>query len=236
MSLKKYKSTKMQKTPIIGENLLKLFNIKSYKYFDKGYFKEQPDMLGYYYMFKNLEEPKFCVIINTSGIPFKSDRLISNNITYIILSAASIEDFVNNLPDIYLDKILNIIDQSIDDKETRNLPYAYYMDETGKIKIDPIKASEVRRIYNRYFDVKSVRQVAAEMHKNFSYIREILHDNEAYMQMREKILPMTKLKEMNILLAQNIRGGAVKKISTREKMKMIQRNIKNRIKAQQVMQ
>ena len=54
--------------------------------------------------------------------------------------------------------------------------------------------------------------------------------------MREKILPMTKLKEMNILLAQNIRGGAVKKISTREKMKMIQRNIKNRIKAQQVMQ
>ena len=96
-------------------------------------------------------------------------------------------------------------------KNTRNLPYGYYTDENGDLKVDLKAAAEVRRIYDMYIDTQSIRDIAAELRTNFSDIREILHDSEEYMKMRDKIVSLSKLKQVAELMASNVRGGAAAK-------------------------
>ena len=187
-------------------NLMNLFNPSSYTEFEKGFFVNRPKMEGYYFIFKDIKEPKFCLILNTSETPYNSDFAEIKDYIYIIFNIESLDEFIENLSTKYLPVILDILNQKMNKEDTKNLPYGYYYDENGELRIDVKKAREVKEIYDRYQDIESIRTIANERKVNFSHIRDILHDNEAYMQMQQKILPATTLKIVNGLLAKNVKG------------------------------
>ena len=218
----------MQKQPDLAVNLLNLFDISSYKEFGEGFFVNQPKMHGYYYIFKKLTKPKFCLIVNTSSVEYPSNMSQIKDYIFIVITVPSIEEYMENFANKYFPEILGIIDTKLQKENTRNLPYGYYIDENGDMKIDLKKAAEVRRIYDMYIENPSVRDIAAQLDTNFSFIREILHSNEDYMQMQQKFLPISKLRKVNELLAQNIRGGAQKKMTTQDEIEEVRRKRKQK--------
>jgi hypothetical protein len=116
---------------------------------------------------------------------------------------------------------------------------AYYTDENGELKVDIRAAQEVRKIYDMYIETQSIRDIAAELRTNFSDIREILHDSEEYMQMKNKIVSMAKLKRVAELMAANVRGGAVAKHDTEDEIADARRRrkeSKKRLEQEQQMQ
>ena len=119
-------------------------------------------------------------------------------------------------------------------KNERNLPYGYYIDENGELRVDIKKADEVRKIYDMYIDLGSVRDIAAELRTNFSRIREILHDSQEYMNMREKIVSPAKLKKVAELMTGNIRGGAQAKRTLEDEVADARRRRKERRKNMQM--
>ena len=226
----------MQKQNDLAINLLNLFDVSSYKEFGEGFFVNQPKMSGYYFIFQKLTKPKFCLIVNTSGVGYPSNMAEIGDYIFIVISVPSMEEYMENFTDKYFPEILGIVDTKLQKENTRDLPYGYYIDENGDLKIDLRKANEVRKIYDMYIETQSVRDIAAELNTNFSAIREILHANEEYMQMQQKILPMYKLRQVNTLMAQNIRGGAQKKITTEDEIKEIRRKRKQKERMQDLKQ
>ena len=201
----------MQKQPDLAINLLNLFEPSSYKEFGRGYFVNKPNMEGYYYIFQKITKPKFCLIINTSEEKYPTSMMKIKDYVFIVFNSPSLEEFLQNFTNGNFEILMNVLDSELQKKNTRNLPYGYYLDENGELKVDIKAAQEVRRIYDMYIDTQSIRDIAAELRTNFSDIREILHDSEEYMQMREKIVSMAKLKRVAELMAANVRGGAVAK-------------------------
>lgn len=201
----------MQKQNNLALNLLNLFEPSSYKEFEKGYFTNRPNLSGYYYIFKNLTKPKFCLIINISEEKYPTSFVKIRDYVFIVFNVPSLEEFLEDLTEKYFVTLLDILDNTMQKKNTRNLPYGYYVDENGDLKVDLKAAAEVRRIYNMYIETQSIRDIAAELKTNFSDIREILHDSTEYMQMRDKIVSPAKLKQVAELMASNVRGGAAAK-------------------------
>lgn len=224
----------MQKQNDLAINLMNLFNPKEYTKFDPGYFVNQPKMSGYFYIFKNITQPGFCIIVNTSDVNYTSLMTKTEEYVFIVFNTSSIEEFTENMGTEYFGKIINLIDQNLNKENTRNLPYGYYYDENGELKINLRKAQEVREIYNRYVETESVRQIAKEKNTNFSFIRDILHDNEAYMQMPQKFLTVSLIKKVNEILASNFRSGKTKKLTTSDKIKEV-RNRGEQLKQKQEM-
>lgn len=199
----------MQNKNALAENLLNLFNLSSYKEFGKGFFVNKPEMSGYYYIFKNLAKPKFCLILNTNkDFVYPSNSAKVNDYVFIVFNIISLENFLETFTDKNFAIMLNVLDAEMEKRSDRNLPYGYYLDENGDLKVDMRRASEVRNIYNLYLELKNVREVASTLRKDFSFIRDILHDAEEYLQMRDKIVSISKLKEVSDLMAENVRGGA----------------------------
>lgn len=221
----------MQDRNELAINLMNLFDPSSYKEFNEGFFVNKPKMRGYYYIFKNIHKPKFCLIVNiNSNFVYPSNTVKINEFVYIVFSAESIESFVETLTDKNFEILMNVIDNDLEKKNERNLPYGYYLDENGELKVDLRKAAEVRRIYDLYIDTKNVRAVADAMKTNFSEIRDILHDNEEYMQMQQKIIPLSKMKEVAEIMAGNVRGGAQAKKSIEDEIKEVRKRRKEREK------
>lgn len=221
----------MQDRNELAINLMNLFDPSSYKEFNEGFFVNKPKMKGYYYIFKNIHKPKFCLIVNiNSDFVYPSNTVKINEFVYIVFSAESIESFVETLTDKNFEILMNVIDNDLEKKNERNLPYGYYLDENGELKVDLRKAAEVRRIYDLYIDTKNVRAVADAMKTNFSEIRDILHDNEEYMQMQQKIIPLSKMKEVAEIMAGNVRGGAQAKKSIEDEIKEVRKRRKEREK------
>lgn len=221
----------MQDRNELAINLMNLFDPSSYKEFNEGFFVNKPKMRGYYYIFKNIHKPKFCLIVNiNSDFVYPSNTVKINEFVYIVFSAESIESFVETLTDKNFEILMNVIDNDLEKKNERNLPYGYYLDENGELKVDLRKAAEVRRIYDLYIDTKNVRAVADAMKTNFSEIRDILHDNEEYMQMQQKIIPLSKMKEVAEIMAGNVRGGAQAKKSIEDEIKEVRKRRKEREK------
>ena len=212
----------MQKQPDLARNLKNIFRDTAYTEFTEGEFVNKPKMAGYYYIFTNITKPRFCLILNTSQVQYPTNMTKIKDYVFIVFNIQSMEEYMANLGVYYFPQILEIVDSNLQKKNERNLPYGYYLDENGELKIDLKKADEVRKIYDSYIDTESVRTIVADMRSNFSHIRNVLHDNEAYMEMREKILPMTKLKRVNELLAQNVKG-TFKKQTTADKIKEIRK-------------
>lgn len=217
----------MQNKNVLAENLLALFEPSSYKEFKKGFFINKPQMEGYYFIFKEIVKPKFCIVLNTNtDFIYPSNTLKVNDYVFIVFNINSLENFLETLTDKNFALLLNTIDNEMEKKNDRNLPYGYYLDENGELKVDIKKASEVRRIFNLYIELKSVRGVASVMKTNFSFIRDILHDAEEYMQMPDKIVSLSKLKEVIDLTSENVRGGTQAKKSLESEIREARRKRK----------
>lgn len=221
----------MQDQSIIAKNLLKLFDPNAYKEFREGYFVNQPKMFGYYYLFKNMKEPKICVIINTSGIKHERPVTKTDEFVFVVYNVLTLEDFVGNLADQYLSHFLESAYEYMKGRTSRDLPYGYYYDESHNLKVDNRQADTVRKIYDVYINTKSIREVSDFMKTNFSDIREILHDYGRYAQMRPTIVQLSKIREVASILASNVRGGAVAKQSLEGELKEVRRRRKEREKA-----
>lgn len=217
----------MQDKNYLAENLIELFNPSSYKEFSEGFFINKPKMRGYYYIFKNMRDPKFCLIVNTNpDFKYPTSKAKINDYVFIVFNSDSIENFVKTLPDQNFTLLMNTIDSEMNKRNDRNLPYGYYLDENGDLKVDLKKAMEVRRIFNLYLESKNIREVASVMKTNFSDIRDILHDAQEYMQMQDKIVSPSKLKEVAELMAQNVRGGTVAKRSIEDEIREVRQRRK----------
>ena len=210
-----------------------MFEASSYKEFERGYFVNKPNLEGYYYIFKNITKPKFCLILNTGEEKYPTHMARIGDYVFIVFNVPSLDEFLNTLTDVNFSILMDIIDNELEKKNTRNLPYGYYTDENGELKVDLKAAAEVRRIYDMYIDTQSIRDIAAELRTNFSDIREILHDSEEYMQMRDKIVSPVKLKQVMELMAANARGGAAAKrgvedeiADARRKRKLSSKNLR----------
>lgn len=227
----------MQQQNELAINLKNLFEPQHYKEFQEGFFINKPKMRGYYFLFNKIDKPKFCLILNeNTDFVYPSNSVIAGEYVYIVFNISSMEEYMGNLAEKYFPIILNKIDEKLEKKNERNLPYGYYLDENGELKIDLKKASEVRKIYDLYIDLGSVREIATQMKTNFSHIREVLHSNEEYMQMQQKIVPLAKLKEVQELMAGNVKGGAVAKRTTEDEIREVRakRRLRNKqLKMQQ---
>lgn len=223
----------MQEQNDLAINLMNLFEPKSYKEFGEGFFVNKPEMSGYYFTFKNMRKPKICLIINTSKFQYPSNMTKIEDYVFIVFNVSSLEEYIENLADVYFPQIMEVIDNNIEKKNTRNLPYGYYTDENGEVKVDIKAASEVRRIYDMYIDTKSIRHIANKLRTNFSDIRDILHDSQEYAQMQPPLMSAQKLKEVTELMAQNVRGGATAKRSIEDEIADARRRRKEMQKIRQ---
>ena len=219
----------MQKQNDLALNLKHLFIESSYKEFGEGYFINKPKMTGYFYIFKNITKPRFCLILNTSKEQYPTTSTTIGDYVYIVFNVPSLEEFLQNLTEKYFPEILTKIDENILKKNPRNLPYGYYADVDGQIKVDLKKATEVRRIYDMYIDGQGIREIVNTLDSNFSHIRQVLANNEEYMQMTEKIVPVSKLREVNALLAQNVKG-TFKKRTTEDEIEELRKRRKQQQK------
>lgn len=220
----------MQKQNDLAINLLNIFDPSSYKQFEKGYFVNRPNLEGYFYIFKNITKPKFCLIVNISKEQYPTSMVKLRDYVFIVFNCPSLEEFLQKLTDQYFLTLMDILDNELEKKNTRNLPYGYYIDENGELKVDLKAASKVRRIYDMYIETQSIRDIAAELRTNFSDVRDILHDSQEYMQMRNKIVSLGKLKQVTELMATNVRGGAVAKRSLEDEVEEARRRRKESAK------
>lgn len=221
----------MQKQPDLAKNLENLFKESAYTEFKEGEFINNPSLTGYFYIFKNITDPRFCIILNTSKQQYPTNMVMIQDYVFIVFNIKDLKQYLQDLGSVYMSDILFILEQKLQKKNERNLPYGYYLDENGQLKIDPKKAQEVKKIYDRYIEIESVRDIVAEMKSNFSHIRDVLHDNEAYLEMSPKILPVTKIKKINELLAKNVKG-TFRKQTTADKIKEMRKRRKEREKLQ----
>ena len=126
----------MQNQNDLALNLLNLFNSSSYKEFSEGFFVNKPKMKGYYYIFKKLNKPKFCLIVNTNpNFVYPSNMSKVNDYIFIVFSANSLEQFLETFTDKNFTIMMEIIDNEMEKKNERNLPYGYYLDENGELKL-----------------------------------------------------------------------------------------------------
>jgi hypothetical protein len=224
----------MQKQNDLAANLKNLFDPNSYVEFGEGAFVNQPKMTGYYYIFKNITKPRFCIILNTSkAMQYPSDSVKIGDYVFIVFNINSLEEYLQVFAENYFPTILTKVDENILKKNPRNLPYGYYTDVDGQVKVDLRKANEVRRIYDMYIDVESVRAIVDALKSNFSHVRDVLASNEEYMQMKDKIVPMSKLKKVNELLAQNVKG-TFRKRTTEDEIKELRQRRKQQQKMMNV--
>lgn len=220
----------MQKQNDLAINLMNLFEPSSYKEFGRGYFVNKPNLEGYYYIFKKITKPKFCLIVNISEEKYPTSMMKIRDYVFIVFNVPSLEEFLENLTEKYFVTLMDVLDNELQKKNRRNLPYGYYTDENGDLKVDLKAAAEVRRIYDMYIDTQSIRDIAAELRTNFSDIREILHDSEEYMKMRDKIVSLSKLKQVSELMASNVRGGAAAKRNLEDELADARRRRKENAK------
>ena len=109
----------MQKQNDLALNLKHLFEESFYQEFGQGYFTNQPKMTGYYYIFKNVTKPRFCLILNTSDLVYPSDSVKIGDYVFIVFNVKSLEEFLQNLTEKYFPTILTKIDENILKKNLR---------------------------------------------------------------------------------------------------------------------
>ena len=96
----------MQKQNDLALNLKHLFEESSYKEFGEGYFVNRPQMTGYYYIFKNITKPSFCLILNTSSLKYPTTSTKIGDYVFLVFNIPSLEEFLQNLTEKYFPEIL----------------------------------------------------------------------------------------------------------------------------------
>ena len=86
----------MQSQNDLAVNLMNLFDANSYKRFEEGYFTNQPKMSGYFYVFKNIKDPKLCLIVNESELHYSTQRTQIGDYVFMVYNVPSLEEFITD--------------------------------------------------------------------------------------------------------------------------------------------
>ena len=190
-----------------GKNLIKLEDKNNYTKINKNYFENQPNIFGYIYQFKSVESIKIYLIINEShDYKYNKEYLKIRNYIFITFNT-TLDNFIENIED-YSEKITDILKPTLEQKEENKeqakggLPYGYYKDNDGNIKIDNKKASEVRRIFDMYLSGNTMRDISKQLDTNFSRVHDVITD-ERYLKMTTSIIPSNKLRQAKRLTDTN---------------------------------
>lgn len=191
----------------ISSDITKLRKEDSYKAFEKGYFKNVPELQGYLYKFKVSDEPKIVLIIDTSNSGYSKSYYKSKGYHFIVYKASSIGEFIKNFfnysSDI-IDLVNHILDKAQEMKDiiAGGIPHGYKIDSNGDIVVDQKEAKLVREIYKMYTQYGSIREIANELKSNFSHVRDVLHDYR-YEKMTPSIIQASTLKKVRAKMETN---------------------------------
>ena len=217
-----------------AKGLQDLVNKKDLVKIEKGFFRKIPDIYGYYYYFSSLEKPNIYIIINENNNYVYNKEFTKVNSYLFIVFNCSINEFFNNLENNILE-ILKIskkfLSEEIEEIEQSKggLPYGYYKDKEGNIKVDLKQASEIRSIFDLYLNGKSIREIADALHTNFSKIRDILADDRYY-KMKKSIIPQNKIKKAKRLTDYNRKNRYDKERTKSLKLKDLRDITKDKLK------
>lgn len=183
----------------LSQNITKLRNTSAYKEFKAGYFRNVPDMKGYLYKFKTMDDLHLYLVVDTSNSAYSREYFTSKNYHFIIYKAKSLEAFIEGFYGIMsdlIDQINKILDKVQENKDilAGGIPHGYKQNDAGEIVVDPKEAIMVRKIYKLYTEYGSIRKIASELKSNFSHVRDVLHDYR-YEKMKLPIIPSSVLKK-----------------------------------------
>lgn len=191
----------------LANDIVRLRKKDSYKEFKKGFFRNVPDMFGYYYKFKCPKYSKIYLILDISGSDYTKDYYTKDNFHFLVYKSTSLEAFMKGFFEIsseILDRVNSILnnDQENADIRAGGIPHGYKLDKSGEMVVDPIGALEVKKIYKLYTQYGSIRKIASELKSNFSHVRDVLHDYR-YEKMTPCIISKTVLKKARELMDKN---------------------------------
>ena len=190
---------------VIAHNLAKLKDPKNYQEIKKGYFTNRPEIEGYLIEFDGFKANAY-LLVNTSEEAYDKPFYSEDSYNFIIYNAHSLEEFIDKLPEEAAD-IIKVL-QDIQNKGTatgKQVPYGYEEDEEGKIKLNPVEATEVKMIFKNYVKYQSIRKVARSINKDYTFVHDILHDVR-YAKMPIKIVPDSDLKKVMSIIQQNTKN------------------------------
>ena len=191
----------------LANDIVRLRKKNNYKEFGEGFFRNVPEMRGYYYKFKCPKYSKIYLILDVSDSGYVKEYYTKDNFHFLVYKSSSLDKFLSNFFDIsseILDRVNSILnnDQENADERAGGIPHGYKLDKSGEIVVDPIGALEVKKIYKLYTQYGSIRKIASELKSNFSHVRDVLHDYR-YEKMTPCIISKTVLKKARDLMDKN---------------------------------
>ena len=191
----------------LASDITKIRKEESFGYFDKGYFRNVPDMKGYMYEFGCPKYGRIFLIIDTSNSKYTKDYYKKDNFYFLIYKYPSFQAYLNDfflISSEIMDRVNSILDDEQENADIRagGVPHGYKLNDAGEIVVDPIESIEVRKIYKLYTQYGSIRKIASELKTNFSHIRDVLHDYR-YEKMKISIIPKSVLKKARQLMDSN---------------------------------
>lgn len=187
-------------TKSLSTDITRLKKKNEYKEFGTEFFRNVPDMTGYLFKFKNIDEDiKIMLIVDTSNSAYSKEYYTTKNYHFLIYKYPSLDAYLDALYG-FISDIIGRVNQILDKfQENKDLlkggvPHGYKLSDTGEIVVDQKEAILVRKIYRLYTRYGSIRQIAAELKSNFSHVRDILHDYR-YEKMKQPIIPSSVLKK-----------------------------------------
>jgi hypothetical protein len=214
---------------LITKSLITIINKKNYIKIEPGFFKNAPELYGYYVDLTEIVKSPFYVILNNSPnyIPDKDCKKIGN-IVFVIMDfnklKSDIKEFSKEASLLLkkgLDRI-NIDKEDAEklvnkkDKNTNNysIPYGYSKDNNGNVSVNKEEASQVHKIFQMYSKLRSMRKVADILKRNretsnrtgqgvdYSFVSTILHDRR-YLNIKPQIVPTSIFKSVQVILSRN---------------------------------
>lgn len=200
------------KKKIIALNISHMQDANSYEEFSEGAFPALPNMKGYTLRFKEFHQYEVYLVLNTAQDFQYDDPLVEQeNFVIMVINVTSLDYFLENIQQ-YINPIIEVLEECIDKDNVsdRELPYGYIRDDDGKIKVNPAEAEVVKKIFKDYPRYKSIRKVAQNLKKDYSFVHDILHDAR-YTRMPIRIVPEVDVKRAYQVIQANRKNQAMKK-------------------------
>lgn len=196
---------KTEKT--LANDITKLRKANSYKEFEKGYFRNVPDMSGYIYKFNCSDYSQIYLIVDTSNSGYSKEYYKKDNYYFLVYKNSNLNGFLKGFFEVsseIIDRVNSILDKDQENADIRagGVPHGYKLNRSGEIVVDPVESIQVKKIYKLYTQYGSIRKIANELKSNFSHVRDVLHDYR-YERMQPCIIPNSILKKARQLMDKN---------------------------------
>ncbi len=211
----------------VAKALVHMKDSKNYVKVDKGFFKQQPSLEGYFIDLSKVVGFKFFIILNMSK-EYKPDNKVKHlestffGVIQMYELTDSIENFSGKLEK-FSSYVINVLESTIklhdktsgegSEGKTAGLPYGYVRDADGKIRVDQEKAQKVKKIFSLYTNLRSMRKVSEILlNSNITDkdryrfevrgISNLLHD-ERYAIIKPSVIPISTIKQAQEILKRN---------------------------------